>query len=122
MDIEYRDEYDMILFQDFDITVVPAIGSTVVQGGDEYRVKDVKWFLNDNLVVIELTQNSIKASIQENDESGRLKQLNNAILAVSKRQDVNEKKIRSVTEQISTVRKHINRQIQQDKKDKNDIR
>jgi hypothetical protein len=96
---------------------VPRIGETVVLV-QEYRVKDVIWDAASDDVIVEITQNLVKAAKEINDgTSGRLAEMQRAIVAVTKRQDTTEKKGRMLTEQVVTIRKHINQRIQQERKE-----
>lgn len=116
MKINYQNEYtDLIYSANADI--VPSIGQSVIFQDEEYRVKNVIWMIEHDYVSVELTQTVIRQTQKESTDSDRLRDVNNAILAVNKRQDANEKKGRALNEQIVSIRKHINQRIQQEKKD-----
>lgn len=120
MKIQYEDEYGEALYTSTeDVTIIPAVGDFVMLKDEDYRVKSVTWMIDHNFIVVMITQNMVKSPKKEDDNSGRLSEMHNAIVALNKRQDSNEKKGRALTEQITTVRKHINQRIQQDKKDAN---
>ena len=116
MKIQYQDEYGESLYST-NTDVIPSIGQSVIFEDEDYRVKNVTWMIEHNYVIIEITQNMIKSSQKEDSSSGRLNEMHNAILAVNKRQDAGEKKGRALNEQLTTVRKHINQRIKQEKKD-----
>jgi len=98
--------------------MVPRIGETVVINKEEYRVKDIIWDTASDDVIVEVTQNLIRAAKETTDStSGRLAEMQRAIVAVTKRQDTTEKKGRMLTEQVVTIRKHINQRIQQERKE-----
>lgn len=118
MKIYYQDEYGEELYVAYNKNAVPRIGETVVLV-QQYRVKDVIWDAASDDVIVEVTQNLIRASkeISNDNTSGRLTEMNRAIVALGKRQDTAEKKSRMLTEQVVTVRKHINQRIQQERKE-----
>lgn len=116
MKIEYKDEYGEPLHST-NADMVPSIGHTVVLDGEEYKVRDVLWLIEHGYVIVEISQNIVRTPQKENTDAGRLAGVHNAILALNKRQDVSEKKNRSLNEQVGSIRKHINQRIQQEKKD-----
>ena len=117
MKIYYQDEYGEELYVAYNKNAVPRIGETVVLV-QEYRVKDVIWDAASDDVIVEITQNLVRAAKEINDgTSGRLAEMQRAIVAVTKRQDTTEKKGRMLTEQVVTIRKHINQRIQQERKE-----
>jgi len=117
MKIHYQDEYGEDLYIAYNTVTVPRIAETVVITDEDYRVKEVRWMVEGDYVVVTVTQNLIRSRDPENDNSGRLAEMQRAIVAVNKRQDVSEKKNRMLTEQVVTVRKHINQRIQQERKE-----
>ena len=122
MKIYYQDEYGEELYVAYNKNAVPRIGESVVIDKEEYRVKDVIWDDASDDVIVAITQNLIKAAkVTTDDTTGRLAEMQRAIVAVTKRQDSNEKKGRMLTEQVGSIRKHINQRIQQEKKN-NDTR
>lgn len=116
MIIQYKNEYEEILFNttsDF----VPLVGDSVVVDGNEYVVKSRLFYLRENGAIVILSEYIHSSSVAESKDNTRLAQLNAAIIQTNKQVDANEKKIRMVTEQVSTIRKHVNQQIKQNKKD-----
>jgi hypothetical protein len=116
MKIHYLDEYGVLMYST-DASMVPCIGQTVIIADEDFRIKNVSWAIEHNYVIVELTQNIVKSNQKEESNSGRLAEMNNAILAITKRQDATEKKGTALNEQIVTIRKHINQATQQSKKD-----
>jgi hypothetical protein len=117
MNILYEDEYGVELLVVKD-EYPASVGDTVVIAGEEYRVKERMLFVGQNNIIIVVTQNLVKVTQKEVDtSSGRLAEMNNAIVQLNKRQDVSEKKGRALTEQVGGIRRHINQRIQQEKKD-----
>ena len=121
MKIQYQDEYGESLHI-ADVDVIPSVGHSVIFADEDYRVKSVTWVIEHGYIIVEITQNAVKSVQKESDNSGRLNEMHNAILAVNKRQDASEKKGRAITEKVSSIRKHINTRIKQEKKDTNDTR
>ena len=124
MFIEYKDEYDTQIFWHSKDTAYPAnVGDTVVFNEEEYRVQSRVYYPKENQMSIVVTQSSARAPVAEKAvDAGRLNQLNAAIINTNKRIDASDKKSRAVTEQVGSIRKHINQRIQQDKKDKDENR
>lgn len=123
MQVRYVDEYGTGLYWGQTTQpIAPVIGDTVIIEEEEYRVKSRTFIPEKDIVVIEVTQN-LSTSVKEskNNDSDRLNQMQRAILETNKRQDSIEKKTRAITEQVVTIRKHINQRIQQERKD-NDTR
>jgi septal ring factor EnvC (AmiA/AmiB activator) len=118
MIVQYEDEYETVLFKIVtDVVALPSPGDQVVIDKEEYVVKSRTFYPDNNGVVITVTESAPRAPVAESNESGRLNQVNSAILQTNKRIDATEKKNRALNEQIITVRKHINQRIRQDKKD-----
>jgi hypothetical protein len=122
MNIIYQDEYGTGVY--WGASTHPAnIGDTVVVDGEEYRVKSRIFYPQEDKIVITVSQGSYRAPVAESAvDAGRLNQLNAAIINTNKRIDATDKKSRAVTEQVGSIRKHINQRIQQDKKDKDENR
>lgn len=116
MKIHYQDEYGESIGVPDASPFLPFNGDTVVIDGEEWYVHS-RTFYNGKGVVVTVTPTAPRVSPTEIVGSDRLIETRSAILAINKRQDASEKKTRSVNEQIASVRKHINQQIQKDKKD-----
>jgi hypothetical protein len=117
MQIIYKDEYGVSLY--WGASTYPAnIGDTVIIEDEEYRVKSRIFSPVKDEIIIVMTQGTYRAPVAESAvDAGRLNQLNAAIINTNKRVDATDKKTRALTDQVSSVRKHINQRIQQDKKD-----
>ncbi len=119
MQIIYQDEYGNGLF--WGESSYPAnIGDTVVIEDEEYRVKSRTFTPESDEIIITVTQNMLRANVAESADNSRQNQMHNAIIELTKRQDVTEKKHRALSDQFGTVKRHVNNKIQQDKKDSND--
>ena len=117
MQIVYQDEYGSGVY--WGASTHPAsIGDTVIIEDEEYRVKSRIFYPLEDKIIITISQGSYRPPVTESSsDNGRLNQLNAAIIQTNKRIDDTEKKNRALNEQIVSVKKHINRRIQQDKKD-----
>ena len=121
MKIIYQDEYGEIIYSPYDevpSAQIPSIADIVVIDDEDWRVESREFHPKQNTVVVVITQNLVRSQQTTSSDAGRLNEMNRAIIELSKRQDLTEKKSRTLTEQVVTVRKHINQRIQQDKKDK----
>lgn len=118
MQIIYKDEYDTTIYNDHvKIAIIPNINDIVIIEEDEYRVKSRIFLPKSEMVIIIITQNTIRKSSQENGDSTRLKEMSNAIMALGKRQDAGDKKTRLLHEQIISVKHLTSQRSKQDKKD-----
>ena len=122
MQIIYKDEYGVSLY--WGASTHPAnVGDTVIIEDEEYRVKSRIFSPEKDEIIIIVGQGSYRAPVAESAvDAGRLNQLNAAIINTNKRIDATDKKSRAITEQVGSIRKHINQRIQQDKKDKDENR
>lgn len=119
MTIVYKDEYGNGLF--WGASTHPAnIGDTVIIEDEEYRVKSRIFSPEKDEIIIIVGQGSFRAPVAESADNTRQNQMHNAIIELTKRQDVTEKKHRAVSDQLGSVKRGINQRIQQDKKDSND--
>jgi len=119
MTIVYKDEYGVGLF--WGESSHPAnVGDTVIIEEEEFRVKSRIFIPERNEIIIIVSQgfNKSQTPSETSNDNGRLNRLSNAILDVNKRLETVEKKGRTLTEQVVSVKKHINQRIQQEKKDK----
>jgi septal ring factor EnvC (AmiA/AmiB activator) len=107
MQVRYVDEYGNGLFWgETKQPIAPNVGDTVILEEEEYRVKSRTFLPEEEVVVIELTQNQVRSKAP--DEVGdRLKEMQRAIVEVNKRQDSQEKKSRLLREQLVSVRTHL---------------
>jgi len=116
MQIIYQDEYGTGVY--WGQSSYPAnVGDSVIVEDEEYYVKSRVFFPQDDKIVITVTQNLIRSRDTGNDNSGRLAEMQRAIVDITKRQDSSEKKGRMLNEQVVAVRKHINQRIQQERKE-----
>lgn len=116
MNIIYQDEYGSGLYRGTS-THLANIGDTVIIEDEEYRVKSRTFIPEKDEIIVTVTQNMLKANVAESSNNSRQSQMHNAIIELTKRQDVTEKKHRALSDQFSTVRRHISNKIAQDKKD-----
>ncbi len=104
MRVSFLDEYDVELFTLGNEDGFPPIpGDIVIIDGEEWKVKSRIFYPKFGRINIILSQGSIKVT-EKDETNGRLTQLNNAIVDVSKRLDKEEKKRRLLSEELVTVR------------------
>jgi hypothetical protein len=116
MTIIYEDEYGNYLF-DSNAGYIPNNGDMVLIGSEEYYVKSRIFYPEEDSVRIIVADSIRKSSVAESGDIGRQKEMKNAIVALTDRVNLTEKKQRALTDQLSTVRHGINNRIKQDKKD-----
>lgn len=119
MQIRYIDNYDEELLE-IDSPYMPRVGDSVHIGDiDEWIVTKVTWVADLNIGLVQLTLSEEMPIVREGkkaDNSGRLDEMQNAILAVQNEQTVLRKKNRSVRDQVSNIRSNINQQNHKDRK------
>ncbi len=121
MKIYYQDEYGEELHIAYNKNAVPRIGETVIIAEEEYRVREVIWQGDGDDVTVEITQNLLKQSKKDNTDVAAISEMKAAIASINNRHDKQEKKQRLLSEQVVSIRKHINTNIRQERKD-NDTR
>ncbi len=118
MKIIYQDEYGEDLFTDNN-GLIPPKESAVTINEEDYRISGYHIFPEQGIVIVSVTQNLLRSSEKsENESRGRLKEMQSAIIGVSNRLEATEKKQRNLSEQVTTVRKHINQSIRQGNKER----
>ena len=75
-----------------------------------------------DLVIISLTQSSPRTMQAESVDKARLNKMQDAIMNLTKRQDAQEKKTRTITEEVVQVTQHINQRIQKERKSNDEPR
>ena len=108
MKIYYQDEYGVVIYTTNAVSV-PRSGDMVFFQEDEYYVSAISWMIELDQVVVSITQNQTKLS-EKDDTSDRLSDVKNAIIAVGKRVDQQEKKGRLLSEQLVSVRTQLRSQ------------
>ena len=116
MIIVYEDEYGEELLRIDNTILVPSIYDSVIIKEEDWRIKSRAFYPEQNALVISLTQTSTKTNSIKDNTDGRLNEVKASILELANRQQVTEKKVRAVNEQTASIRKHINTQIQKDRK------
>jgi hypothetical protein len=108
MQVLYIDEYgeDLYLAED---SHVPTVSDTITLDEEDWRVKSRTFVPQKNAVIIEVTQGPMKSKISEDIDEGRLNKMQHAILEVSNRQKLTEKRVKSLREQSMSIRQHIRR-------------
>ena len=110
MKIIYIDEYGEELYHaEMGVSTIPRGGEHVVFQQEDYRVKSVTWDMDNDSVIVEITQNLVRKQ-EKDDSEGRLREANNAIVALTKRVDTQEKKGRLLNEQLVSVRSYLRTQ------------
>lgn len=116
MKLIYEDDYGNQL-KIMDAVHIPRIGESVFINDEYFTVTDVTWDVAENIVTVHYKENVVRSVNVSENNTGRLNAVNNAIVALNKRQDASEKKTRALTEQVGTVRKHVNQRIQAERKE-----
>lgn len=111
MNIIYEDEYGNEIYK-VDSNFTPSQGDTVVLDNEDWQVKSRSFYPALDTAVISLTQTlGNTPRIDHGVTDSRLNEMKNAIMAVNKRQHAVEQKGVLLSEQISTIRTHINQDI-----------
>lgn len=117
MIVVYEDDYgeELLKINNPPSATIPRDGDSVIINEEDWRVKSRTFYPSQSAVVISLTQNMVRAA-KNPPEDGRLQEVKASILELANKQSATEKKVRTVTEQTATIRKHINTQIQKERK------
>jgi len=107
MQILYVDEYGEDLYLSIG-DYVPMTGDTVTIDNEDWKVVSRTFHPIENAVIVSLTQNQVKSKAPTED-GDRLKEMQRAIVDVNKRQDLQEKRTKSLREQAMSIRQHIRR-------------
>lgn len=105
MNIVYVDEYGEEIYRHKSGNV-PYNGDTVSFGDEDWKVKSREFLPKEDSIRVEITQNMVKSKSTD-DSSGRLAEMQRAIVDIGKRQNTQEKKSRLLSEQLVTVRTHL---------------
>ncbi len=106
MIVNFEDDYGIFFQKEMD--VLPNEGHFVNINSDTYRVQKVKWELNQNTVLITVTQKSDKTfesifKVKEENLKPKLENLENKVKKIEKRNQ-------ELEEEVSTIRRHIKTQ------------
>ena len=116
MKTNYEDEYGNIVITSR-TSFIPGIGDTIIIEDEEYFVKSRIFNPIEEVVTVMITQNMIKPKGKEDNFTGRLAEMNSAILRINSRQDVSEKKNRVINEKLGAVKQKISQRSQPEKKE-----
>lgn len=103
MKVIYEDDYGNRTYNQF----VAVPGDIVTISNEDWIVKSRYYDLDNDELLISVTQKSTREKVEESDT--RLNQIQRAIIEVNKRQDLQEKRTKSLREQTMSIRQHIRR-------------
>lgn len=115
--IIFTDEYEELIKTVHD-SMIPRVGDLIViDSQDEWQVTKVLWKtqLSDSkafervVVSVKLAEDIRIPRETKVDDSGRLREMSNAIIQTNKRLDESDKKARLVRDQVSSLRSHVKR-------------
>jgi len=121
MQIRYINDNDEELL-DIDSPHIPQVGTIVYIGNsDEWVVQQVYWNADSEIavVVLKLAEDMMVVREKKVDDSGRLREMSNAIIQINKRLDESDKKARLTRDSLSSVRSHVKRNTPKPPKDTN---
>ncbi len=108
MKIIFVDEYGENII-DYAGDYIPVVGDTISIDDEDWRVRSRTFSPQIDIIVVELTQSQIKQKSPPDEVGDRLKEMQRVILGVSNRQDLQEKRTKSLREQAMSIRQHIRR-------------
>lgn len=115
--IIFQDEYEELLRTVHD-TMIPRVGDTLlIDSQDEWQVISVTWKteLSDSqkfervIISVKPTEDIRTPRETKVDDSGRLREMSNAIIQINARLDESDKKARLTRDSLSSVRSHVKR-------------
>lgn len=111
MRVIYQTENDEDLL-DSESSFIPRVGDTVLVDEDnQFVVKEVIWNAKTQIALVVVGEPALrKAAATGSDLSGRLNEMQRAIMSTNKRLDATEKKNRSLSEQLVSIRTHVRNQ------------
>jgi hypothetical protein len=122
MKIDYEDEYgNKIYWNSEEDLIPPSPGDTVIIEGEEWVVRSRIFIPKEATIVIIVADSLTRNRLQSSSGTGRLNEMQNAILGLNKRQDANDKKSRSLKEQIGSVRRNVNQRDRRETNERKDI-
>ena len=116
MTIIYVDDYDEVLHRGSNQSI-PNVGETVTIGDNYWKVKTRSFIPEQDTVVITLTENSFGTTQTESVDTSRLNKLHNAILNTNKRIDKHVADYEQMSEQVLKIKKNINQQITNERRE-----
>jgi hypothetical protein len=114
MKIQYNDEYGEVIYIATVENIVPRVGEAIIYKDEDYRVRNVTWLIEEDLVVVEITQNLVR-SVQEDKTEGRLKETKSAIVSLTERVESAERRGRILADQVVRIKTHIRTQERKNK-------
>jgi hypothetical protein len=109
MKIQYEDDFGSAVYIAYNKDAVPRIGESIIFDNEDYRVRDIIWLIEKDEVIVVITQNSIKPQ-KEDSESGRLAEVKNAIVTLTKQVATQTKKGKLLSEELVSVRTYLKSQ------------
>ena len=105
MKVIYEDDYGNRTYNQF----VAVPGDIVMIDGEDWLVKTRFYDLANDELLISLTQKSVREKVEESKDgtTGRLSEMQRAIVDVKKRLDSQDKLTKSLREQAMSIRQHI---------------
>lgn len=114
MKVYYQDGYGVNIHE-HNTDAVPRVGEAVSFVDDDWYVKSVTWIIEEEAVVIVLSQQVIR-EIKEDVLKETVADLKKTVSGVVQSQQMQEKKTRQLREQIATLRQGINQRIYNESK------
>jgi hypothetical protein len=109
MKIRYEDEYDQLVFEGITSSNPPAVDCSVVIGDVEWVVRSVTFYPEHDGVVVSLSESMPAEPKQPTSNNARLSEMQRAIVETTNRQNLQDKRVKSLREQTMSIRQHINR-------------
>src|SRR5271166_3719464 len=102
MKVHYIDEYHELLHT-VESDMVPRANEVVILNDEEHRVRSVHWNIDQNDVVVEITQNLVRTK-EEDKTDGRLNEAKSAIVNLTERVESAERRGRILADQVVRIK------------------
>ena len=118
MKLRYLGLEQELVHEEYNVALVPRMGD-LVWFDEAFYIEHIVWYPKQKMIQVYLSDNppiKKKPLAEGVDHTVKLNQQQRALADVSKRLDESEKKTRALTDQVGTVRKHVNQRIREEKK------
>ena len=123
MKLRYLGLEQELVHEEYNVALVPRMGD-LVWFDEAFYIEHIVWYPKEQMIQVYLsdTPPAKKKPLAEGvDHTVKLDQQQRSLNDVTKRLNESEKKTRALSDQLGSVRKHINQRIREERKPNADI-